>query len=62
VQQVLDPGNLASARSLERLGFRQQGLLRERWLVNGEAPDSALYGLLFPRLAGERAGPGARAA
>jgi RimJ/RimL family protein N-acetyltransferase len=42
----IDPRNSASARVLERLGFRQEGLLRERWIVNGEASDSAFYGLL----------------
>ena len=42
----IDPRNRASARVLERLGFRQEGLLRERWIVRGEASDSAIYGLL----------------
>ena len=42
----IDPRNGASARVLARLGFRQEGLLRERWVVRGEASDSALYGLL----------------
>lgn len=42
----IDPRNLASARSLERLGFKREGLLRERWIVDGEVSDSALYGLL----------------
>lgn len=40
------PGNEASARSLERLGFRREGLLRERWTVAGEVSDSVLWGLL----------------
>ena len=38
--------NEASAKSLPRLGFRREGLLRERWIVGGEISDSALYGLL----------------
>jgi ribosomal-protein-alanine N-acetyltransferase len=42
----IDPRNLASARSLEKLGFTREGLLRERWIVGGEVSDSALYGLL----------------
>ncbi len=42
----IDPRNTASARVLERLGFRREGLLRERWIVNGESSDSAIYGLL----------------
>jgi [ribosomal protein S5]-alanine N-acetyltransferase len=37
---------MASVRMLERLGFRQEGFLRERWIVSGEVSDSALYGLL----------------
>ncbi len=42
----IDPRNLASARSLESLGFTREGLLRERWIVDGEVSDTALYGLL----------------
>jgi RimJ/RimL family protein N-acetyltransferase len=42
----IDPRNIPSAKSLTRLGFAQEGLLRERWIVNGEVSDSALYGLL----------------
>ena len=42
----IDPRNTASARSLEKLGFRREGLLPERWIVDGEVSDSALYGLL----------------
>ena len=42
----IDPRNAASARVLERAGFVREGLLRERWVVGGEASDRALYGLL----------------
>jgi RimJ/RimL family protein N-acetyltransferase len=42
----IDPRNLSSARTLERLGFAKEGLLRERWIVRGEASDTAFYGLL----------------
>ncbi len=42
----IDPRNEASAKSLARLGFTHEGLLRERWIVGGEISDSALYGLL----------------
>ncbi|MCY7387761.1 MAG: GNAT family N-acetyltransferase [Burkholderiales bacterium] len=42
----IDPRNEASAKSLERLGFKREGHLRERWIVGGEVSDSALYGLL----------------
>jgi RimJ/RimL family protein N-acetyltransferase len=46
VEADIDPRNEASARCLERLGFVREGLLRERWIVEGEVSDSALYGLL----------------
>jgi len=46
IEADIDPRNVASARSLERLGFAKEGLLRERWIVEGEVSDSALYGLL----------------
>ncbi len=42
----IDPRNEASGRVLERLGFRREGLLRQRWIVAGEVSDSAWYGLL----------------
>jgi RimJ/RimL family protein N-acetyltransferase len=42
----IDPQNAASARSLVRLGFQLEGLLRERWQVDGVVSDSGIYGLL----------------
>lgn len=42
----IDPRNHASAKVLERLGFSLEGRLRERWIVEGQVSDSALYGLL----------------
>jgi RimJ/RimL family protein N-acetyltransferase len=42
----IDPRNRLSAQSLKRLGFRKEGVLRERWIVNGEVSDSGFYGLL----------------
>ena len=46
VEADIDPRNEASARSLERLGFKKEGYLRERWIVGDEVSDTALYGLL----------------
>lgn len=46
VEADIDPRNASSARSLERLGFRKEGHLRERWIVNGEVSDTGFYGLL----------------
>jgi RimJ/RimL family protein N-acetyltransferase len=42
----VDPRNAGSLHALERLGFRREGLLRERWKVNGELQDSVVLGLL----------------
>lgn len=46
VEADVDPENAASLRLLERLGFRREGYLRERWLVGGEVHDSVILGLL----------------
>ncbi|WP_077033029.1 GNAT family N-acetyltransferase [Pelomonas sp. KK5] len=46
IEADIDPRNEGSAKTLERLGFMREGLLRERWIVSGEVSDSALYGLL----------------
>ena len=46
IEADIDPRNTPSARSLERVGFTREGVLRERWIVNDEISDSALYGLL----------------
>lgn len=46
IEADVDPRNAGSVRLLERLGFRREGLLRERWQVAGEITDSAIYGLL----------------
>ena len=46
VEADVDPRNVASAKTLERLGFQKEGLLRQRWIVGNEVSDSALYGLL----------------
>jgi RimJ/RimL family protein N-acetyltransferase len=42
----IDPRNESSARILERLGFRKEGHMPERWIVNGEVSDTAFFGLL----------------
>lgn len=42
----IDPANRASERSLRRLGFQREGLLRERWIVDGKVADTAFFGLL----------------
>ena len=42
----VDPRNASSIRVLERAGFAREGRQRERYLLNGEAQDALLYGLL----------------
>jgi len=46
IEADVDPRNERSLRTLRRLGFQQEGHLRERWIVVGEVSDSALFGLL----------------
>lgn len=55
IEADIDPRNGASATTLERLHFRREGLLRERWIVQGEVSDSAWYGLLAADWAAARA-------
>lgn len=46
IEAEIDPENQASASALLKLGFTQEGLLRQRWEINGIVSDSALFGLL----------------
>lgn len=46
VEADIDPLNAASARVLEKLGFRKEGYMPERWIVDGVPADTAFYGLL----------------
>ena len=46
IETDIDPRNESSWRLVERLGFQREGLLRQRWYVNGEIADSVLHGLL----------------
>ena len=46
IEADIDPRNVGSARVLEKLGFRKEGYMPERWFVNGETADTAFYGLL----------------
>ena len=46
IEADIDPRNTASCKLVEHLGFRHEGLLRERWLVDDALQDSAIYGLL----------------
>lgn len=55
IEADIDPGNEASARTLARLGFVQEGYFRERWIVAGQVSHSAMYGLLRADWDGRRA-------
>ncbi|MBP6627590.1 MAG: GNAT family N-acetyltransferase, partial [Arenimonas sp.] len=46
IEADVDPRNLPSLRTLDALGFRREGYLRQRWLIAGEMQDSVLMGLL----------------
>ena len=46
IEADIDPRNDASRRLLERLGFRREGLLRQRFFVGDAASDSEVHGLL----------------
>lgn len=39
-------GNLGSIKVLERLGMKQEGVLREQWFRDGEFRDVVCFGLL----------------
>lgn len=42
----IDPRNTASERLLRRLGFKEEGYMSERWIVNGVVSDTRFFGLL----------------
>jgi [ribosomal protein S5]-alanine N-acetyltransferase len=46
VEADIDPRNAGSRKLLDALGFRSEGLLRERFFVEGQATESELFGLL----------------
>ena len=41
----IDPKNKKSAILLKNIGFKLEGKLKERWIVNGLVSDSEVYGL-----------------
>lgn len=54
IEADVDPRNQPSLRTLEALGFRREGYLRQRWQVAGELQDSVLMGLLASDWLGPR--------
>ena len=54
LEAEIDPRNVSSARLIRRLGFTQEGLLRQRWVTKGDAKDVEIYGLLRGEWLGRR--------
>ena len=54
LEAEIDPRNVSSARLIRRLGFTQEGLLRQRWVSKGEAIDVEIHGLLQSEWPGRR--------
>jgi len=46
IEADIDPRNLASIQVIEKAGFQREGVLRERYIYNGEIQDVVFYGLL----------------
>ena len=58
VEADVEPPNAASLALLERLGFRREGLFRERWWTRGRWTDSVMLGLLASDVAADPTGAG----
>ena len=46
IEADIDPRNDASEKVLKRLAFREEGYMRERWIVEGEVCDTTFFGLI----------------
>ena len=46
IEADVDPDNAGSLGVLEKLGFKREGLFRDRWLLYGEWVDSVMLGLV----------------
>ena len=49
VEANVNPGNIASKKLLEKLGFVQEAYFKENYYANGRFVDSAIYSLLTPQ-------------
>ena len=54
LQAVVDPDNAASRGLLDKLGFREEGVLRETLFLGGAWRDDVIYGLLAREWQGPR--------
>jgi hypothetical protein len=63
VNRLLEAGtntkNIAEQKSLERVGFRREGVLREIGFQHGEWQDAVIYSMLRDEAPGQRSGAGA---
>lgn len=48
IEADVDPENAGSLGILEKLGFKREGLFRDRWFSYGEWVDSVMLGLINP--------------
>jgi ribosomal-protein-alanine N-acetyltransferase len=46
VEAFVGPTNVASIRLLKKMGFSEEGMLRQHYYKNGKSEDSVIYGLL----------------
>lgn len=51
IEAEVAPGNKASLKALESVGFKREGYLRQRWVIRGETQDSILLALLASEFA-----------
>lgn len=49
IEAVIDPGNIASARVLEKNGFVREAHLKENLLHQGQFLDTVIYSIINPR-------------
>lgn len=55
IEADVDPRSSAALSTLDHLGFRREGYLRQRWRIAGELQDSVLMGLLSTDWAARKA-------
>jgi [ribosomal protein S5]-alanine N-acetyltransferase len=60
IEADVDPRNERSLRLLERLGFRREGHLRERYFMNGERQDAVMMAVLRAEWQARTKEPGPR--
>ena len=60
IEADVDPRNERSLRLLDRLGFRREGHLRERYYMNGERQDAVMMAVLQAEWLARTKNPGPR--